>query len=200
MTEILCRVDRSNSSPVVFIADTVDYDKHTVQAWTKGDAQTVSLNYYHQTGPLSSSDEEILRQRYARAFNNPDVVVRHRLPRTVKVLENILAKPGRPRINHVELTSVEKAIQKAPELPPEPQHTAVATVAPTPQELLAAIEQMRIETAQQIANAMHNLNAAIGAVPKRQRAAPAKQARASRKQVVAEASRKPAAKRIPTKV
>ncbi len=199
MTEILCRVDTATRSPVVFIADTVDYPAHTVSAWIKGDPQTVSLDYYHQTMPLSAADEEVLRQRYARNFNDSNVRVRHRLPRTVKVLENILAKPGRPKASSEPLTSIEKA-QQPVEQPAPATHVPVATADnPTPQALFAAIEQMRVDQAKQFAAAYEMLNSAMANLPQAERRAGAK-TRASRKQVIATAARKPAAKKIPTKL
>lgn len=194
MTEILCRVDRTSRTPIVFIADTVDYEKNTVSSWIKGEAQTVSLNYYHQTGPLSAADEEVLRTRYSRNFNDPEVAVRHRLPRTKKELANILAKPGRQKKDE-QLTSVEK--ETVPSVPVAPTFDKRATDvkpaepdAPTAQQIFAALEQFRVETTQQIAAAMEQLNQAVVSARK-----PAKKGRAP-----VMAARKSPAKRIPTKV
>ena len=215
MTEILCRVDRATRTPVVFITDTVDYENNSVLSWIKGEPQVVSLNYYHQTGPLSAADEEVLRTRYARNFNDPEVIVRHRLPRTKRELTNILAKPGRPKKEQEPLTSIELENQNmtavfdkrasdkpaAPVVTPAPAQEPTPAEAPTPQQLFAAIEQMRVETAKAIAMSMEQLNNAIAAHtrPARKSAAPAKKARAKRNFTAPE-SRKPAARKISTKL
>lgn len=92
MTEIICRLDIAKKQPVVFLTDSIDNGQIT--AWAGGQANVVGLDYYHQTGPLSAADEEVLRARYAKATADKSVKIRHRLPRVRRHLENILAKPA----------------------------------------------------------------------------------------------------------
>ncbi len=182
-TQILCRVD-TNRIPVVFLTDSIDYDKGHILSWTKGEPQVVSLSYYHTTLPLSAADEEILRQRYARAFADDDVVVRHRLPRTERVRENILSKPGRKAGSEPKLS-----VEQAPVAPVQAVAVPV-DITPTPQQLFAAIEGMRVEFAQQFANALAELKA----TPVARKRPPAK------KVAMKVATRKPSAKRGVPKV
>ncbi len=94
-TEILCRFDTSKNKPVVFVPSMMEKDKGTILSWTSGDPDLVPVSYYHTTQPLSAADEEILRNRYMRHFKDTDVVIRHRLPRTTKVLPNLLTKASK---------------------------------------------------------------------------------------------------------
>lgn len=114
MTQILCRLAADRVTPVVYIPHSVD-DGH-ILAWINGKESIVPLAQYHTTLPLSASDEEILRQRYAKATGDEFVQVRHRLPRTTPVRENVLTK-GRinatPAVQTGALTSAEKKAQKA---------------------------------------------------------------------------------------
>lgn len=214
-TEILARVHTATRTPVVFVAGTVNYEARTIQSWIKGEPQTVSLNYYHETGPLSAADEEILRKRYATNFNDPEVRVRHRLPRTTPERENIIAKPGRKSADG--LTSVERANLKAQEKPTQalarraddkaaapvaqPAPATITANTPTPQQIWEAIEAHRVESMKQIADAMEELKAMQQvATPNRaarRRAQPAKKATARK---ATSKSRSPKAKPIQTKV
>lgn len=94
-TAILCRYDNVNTKPVVFLADSIDYDKQTIKAWLDGKTVDASLMYYHTTVPLSQADNKALMQQFMNATHDPDVVLRDRLPRKSKVIKDILA-PAAP--------------------------------------------------------------------------------------------------------
>lgn len=95
MIEILCRFDALKQAPVVFLSDTINGKQ--VQAWTEGGKpEYVPLDYYHMTSPLSAADEKVLMERFKSATNRQDQVVniRHRLPRNMRPLPNLLANGG----------------------------------------------------------------------------------------------------------
>src|SRR5437763_10236924 len=90
-TDILCRFDARDQQPVVFLRDTIQGDK--IQVWNgKGNPQWMPLDYYKMTGPLSADDERVLLDRYKKATNKEDQVIRitHRLPRNSRPLPNVL--------------------------------------------------------------------------------------------------------------
>jgi hypothetical protein len=142
MTAILTRID-ANQVPVVFIADTFNKEAGTIQAWIKGAPQVVSLDYYHTTQPLSEADEKILAQRYSRSTGDNNVTIRQRLPRTERVIPNRLAKEPRqkPPVEAAPLPVVAETPVAVPNGP----------AAPTPEQMMAVLEQQRVEFMQQMA-------------------------------------------------
>ena len=94
-TEILCRLDAAKSMPIIFFPSTID--KGMLMAWGDGREMVTTLAHYHTTLPLSSSDENVLRGRYVAAIGDDSVVIRHRLPRTIRHRPNILT-PDAPQM------------------------------------------------------------------------------------------------------
>ncbi len=87
-TEILCRLDAAKAMPIIFFPATID--KGMLMAWGDGTEMVTTLAHYHTTLPLSSSDEKVLRGRYVAAIGDDSVVIRHRLPRTIRQRPNLL--------------------------------------------------------------------------------------------------------------
>ena len=94
-TEILCRLDAAKSMPVIFFPGTID--NGMLMAWASGQEMVTTLAHYHTTLPLSSADEKVLRGRYVAAIGDDSVVIRHRLPRTIRHRPNILT-PDAPQM------------------------------------------------------------------------------------------------------
>lgn len=147
-TDILCRFDAAKREGVVFLADTMKGNK--IQAWNgTGNPVYVPLDYYHQTGPLSASDEKVLMERFKQATNRQDTVVRlrQRLPRTSRPLPNLLSAGKEP----------ESVLQPAPTVLPQ-----VAAVVPVAGELRSALLYRQIladnERLVQMQSVIGNLN------------------------------------------
>ena len=90
-TDILCRFDPAQATPVVFLRDTIQNDK--IQVWNgAGNPKYMPLDYYKMTSPLSADDERVLMERFKTATGKQDQVIRitHRLPRTSRPLPNML--------------------------------------------------------------------------------------------------------------
>lgn len=125
-TDILCRFDAAKREGVVFLADTMKGNK--IQAWNgTGNPVYVPLDYYHQTGPLSASDEKVLMERFKQATNRADQIVRlrQRLPRVSRPLPNMLSSA-----NAASETSVLPPIASAAPAPAAmPQAAPVVPVA-----------------------------------------------------------------------
>lgn len=94
MSEIICRLDTISRTPVVFVADSYNEGKREIMAWKTGPMlEPMPVSFYHGTGPLSQSDEQILARRYMEATGATDVSVRHRLPRKRRVIDSIFQQP-----------------------------------------------------------------------------------------------------------
>lgn len=148
--EILCRYDADQKMPVVFIAHSYDPAAKTIQAWTTGEEiQLVELDYYHTTVALSAQDERILCGRFSKATNQ-NAVVRHRLPRQARELPSLLSS----RAKHVETAPEASKAKRGrkPSVLPTVENTPVLgtldPALPTPSQLLAAIEQTRVQLVQ----------------------------------------------------
>lgn len=141
--EILCRYDGEQKMPVVFIANTYDPTAKTIEAWVSGAGpQLVQIDYYHGTGPLSAADEKTLCGRYTKETGQ-GAVVRHRLPRQARTVPNRLSRAAKQE----QAPAVEKTSRKAKEATTLPAVNGLQ-VGPTPEQLLAAIEQTRIQLVQ----------------------------------------------------
>jgi hypothetical protein len=96
-TDILCRFDPAQQTPVVFLRDSINGNK--VQVWKgTGKPEYVPLDYYKMTSPLSADDERVLMERFKQATGKQDQVIRitHRMPRTSRPLPNMLAAASAP--------------------------------------------------------------------------------------------------------
>lgn len=82
MDQLICRFD-STSRPVVFLLDTLNSEKGTIQAWRNMDTKnidSVSMDYYKTTRALSDTDEAALARKYSDKFNIKDgIILRRRL-------------------------------------------------------------------------------------------------------------------------
>jgi hypothetical protein len=96
-TDILCRFDPAQQTPVVFLRDSINGNK--IQVWKgTGKPEYMPLDYYKMTSPLSADDERVLMERFKQATGKQDQVIRitHRMPRTSRPLPNMLAPQSAP--------------------------------------------------------------------------------------------------------
>ena len=82
MKSIICRADSARNH-IVFLLDTLDTTKDTISVWRNyGDAKldTVTLEYYRTTLPLSDSEETTLVRKFTDVFKITEgVILRRRL-------------------------------------------------------------------------------------------------------------------------
>lgn len=111
-TNILCRFDSANNRPVVFIADTIN--EKEITAWSGGKRFKTTLDYYHQTLPLSQADNIVLRNQFATATKDNDVIIRNRLPRKNRMRPNLIATPQQQA-----LAKMAQSMPGAPSIAPQ---------------------------------------------------------------------------------
>ena len=110
MKSIICRSDSARNH-VVFLLDTLDTTKDTISVWRNyGDAKldTVTLEYYRTTLPLSDSEETTLVRKFTDVFKITEgVILRRRLYKVSPSFagaqdgSNHLAAPA--KMQHVEI-------------------------------------------------------------------------------------------------
>ncbi len=191
-TEILCRFDPEKKKPVVFITSR-NFEGGMIESWITGNATEMTpLSYYYTTLPLSAADEVLLRNRFAKAVNDNNVQIRHRLPRTTREVPNRLAR---------SVAASPVAATPAPAVAPVVE--GIANMSPEVRALLeqAAALQAAQSQATAAADPVNQFAAALkeaGAKPVEQPAAPASgRSRSSRKTSAKKSgNRKPAAKPI----
>lgn len=153
--EILCRLDAQSQTPVVFLPEIMVDDN--IQCWKDGKKSMVNINYYHSTGPLSASDERVVKDRFAKLSNiDPTVLkIRQRLPRTTKRLPDRIAGAA---ASEAMATTIAKGIAANNSTATPPTDNAPAPAAPatslapaapivqaTPGEILDAINAIQAE-------------------------------------------------------
>lgn len=112
-THILARYDATNNRAIVFLADSINDSEIT--AWSNGKRFKTTLDHYHQTLPLSQADNIALRNQFANATKDNDVVLRDRLPRKNRKLPNLIATP-----QQVATLKLAQSMPGAPAIAPTP--------------------------------------------------------------------------------
>lgn len=81
---IICRINVGNKEPIVFLTDSIDYVKETIDAQVGpklNKVENVPMSVYRTSQPVSEADEKFISELFMKSTGTKSVDIRHKLPR-----------------------------------------------------------------------------------------------------------------------